>query len=89
MRRLTQLLTSGTCSVDATALCMHLLRGCDGSRTCSVDATAHCMQAEDCVRITEECGASELREDCMDARSWIKRLGPYGAHQDLPCCPAS
>jgi len=40
------------------------------SRTCSVDATAHCMHAEDCVGWTEDCQASEVREDCKDARSW-------------------
>ena len=36
----------------------------------SVDSTAHCMQAEDCVGWTEDCQASEVREDCQDARSW-------------------
>ena len=52
-----------TCSVHATRIC------CDATRTCSVDATAHCMQAEDCVGWTEDCQASEVREDCKDARS--------------------
>ena len=40
------------------------------SRTCSVDATAHCMPSEDCAGWTEDCQASEVREDCKDARSW-------------------
>ena len=40
------------------------------SLSCSVDATAHCMHAEDCVGWTEDCQASQVREDCKDARSW-------------------
>ena len=122
----TQLLTSCTCSTDATAhatahataRCTQLLTARSCSRndslhapaplmrrltscTCSVDSTAQFMQPLTCCNCSlhetgglreddrEECGRSELCEDCMDARSGIKRLGPYGAHQALPCGPAS
>ena len=59
-----------------------LLRGCDGTSTCSVDATAHCMHTEDCVGWTEDCQASEVREDCKDARSWG---ACWFARQTLSC----
>ena len=74
-----------TCSVDATATC-----SVDATRTCSVDATAHCMQAEDCVGWTEDCQASEVREDCKDARSWSRCteiLFPVSTRQQQPASP--